>query len=105
MKQPHCEQGCTTLVTSEKSLSQAPEAAPAAASLFELTKRLCSQLDDVDGAASQTAEELQTALESTKHAALLVTLQEAFECVRRFECEIARKMLAPVLADLRETHA
>ena len=82
-------------------------AAPArnTAAPLELAQLLCAQLDNADGAAIQTAEELVAAAHDMAGAEIRAALEETRASVERFDFDEAKEKLRPVMAALERNPA
>ena len=74
--------------------------APTGVSPLDLARVLCTQLENADGAAIQTAEELRAQLRDNATAEQRVALDETLACVERFDFDEAKEKLRPVVAAL-----
>jgi len=75
--------------------------APTGADALSLANLLFAQLENADGAAIQTAEDLRAVLDANTPAELHLALTEIFACVERFAFDAAREKLQPVMAELK----
>ena len=93
--------------TTSKSSSTSDPAAtpPAGADPARLAALLFEQLENADGAAIQTAEELKAALDDNTPAQLRSALNEIFACVERFAFDAAKEKLQPLMTELEGTQA
>ena len=71
---------------------------------YALARLLYSQLEEADGAAIQTTEELSAALPDQFPAARRADVEQMSACVARFDFDAAMEKLRPVMAELEETH-
>ncbi len=71
---------------------------------YALARLLYSQLEEADGAAIQTTEELRAALPDQFPAARRADVDQMSACVARFDFDAAMEKLRPVMAELEETH-
>ena len=85
--------------------SNDPAAAPRGADAAKLATLLFAQLENADGAAIQTAEDLRAALDADTPAELRLALTEIFACVERFDFDAAKENLQPIMISLERKHA
>ena len=89
----------------DQAASQPAPTARAGVNPLDLARQLCSQLENTDGAAIQTAGELRAQLHDQSPAQLRAALDEVLACVERFDFDDAKEKLRPVLAALEEMPA
>ena len=83
----------------------ATTAPPPRARPLDLAIKLHTQLENTDGAAVQTAEELKAALGGQAHAQFRETLDEMFACVERFDFDAAKQQLQPAMSAMEGMHS